>query len=123
MKQTKTLKLRVRDKHKNSLDQKAKAVNFVWNYINELSERSIKQRGKFLSEFDLHPYTKGAGKELGLHSQTLQCIAKEYMTRRKQFKKARLNWRKSGGVKRSLGWIPFNTGASKFKNGQVYHDW
>lgn len=120
MKQTKTLKLRVRDKHKNSLDQKAKAVNFVWNYINELSERSIKQRGKFLSEFDLHPYTKGAGKELGLHSQTLQCIAKEYMTRRKQFKKARLNWRKSGGVKRSLGWIPFNTGVPKFKNGQVY---
>lgn len=97
-------------------------MNFVWNYINELSSRSILERGKFLSEYDLHPYTKGAGKELGLHSQTLQCIGKEYVTRRKQFKIARLNWRRSGGAKRSLGWIPVNTGAASWKNGQVYHN-
>jgi putative transposase len=120
MKITKTLKFRVKDKHKKVLGQQAKAVNFVWNYINELSSRSIKERGRFLSAFDVHPYTKGANKELGLHSQTLQCVAKEYVTRRKQFKKARLNWRKSGGSKRSLGWIPVNTGAAKWKNGQVY---
>lgn len=116
----KTLKVRVKDRHINSLVSQAKAVNYVWNYINELSSRSIKERGKFLSAFDIHPYTKGANKELGLHSQTLQCIAKEYVTRRKQFKKARLNWRKSGGARRSLGWIPVNTGAAKWKNGQVY---
>jgi IS605 OrfB family transposase len=120
MKNTKTLKVRVKDKHAYLLSQQAKAINFVWNYINELSARSIKERGVFMSEFDLHPYTKGAGKALGLHSQTLQCVAKEYVTRRKQFKKARLNWRKSGGVKRSLGWVPFNTSAASFKNGQVY---
>lgn len=120
MKKTKTLKLRVKDKHIKTLDQQSKSVNFVWNYINELSSRSIRERGKFLSAFDIHPYTKGANKELGLHSQTLQCIAKEYVTRRKQFKKARLNWRKSGGAKRSLGWIPINTGAAKWKNGQIY---
>lgn len=120
MKKTKTLKIRVKDKHSKILDQQSKAVNFVWNYINELSSRSIRERGVFLSAFDIHPYTKGANKELGLHSQTLQCIAKEYVTRRKQFKKARLNWRKSGGAKRSLGWIPINTGAAKWKNGQIY---
>lgn len=120
MKTTKTLKIRVKDRHKSVLDQQSKAVNFVWNYINELSSRSIKERGTFLSAFDIHPYTKGANKELGLHSQTLQCVAKEYVTRRKQFKKARLNWRKSGGARRSLGWIPVNTGAAKWKNGQIY---
>ena len=92
------------------LSQMARQVNFVWNFINELSQRSIRERGKFLSEYDLHPYTKGAGKELGLHSQTLQVIAGEYVTRRKQFKKSRLNWRKSGGSRRSLGWVPVNTG-------------
>src|SRR5690554_264184 len=81
----------------------ARSVNFVWNFVNELSHRSIKERGVFLSVYDMHPYTKGAGKELGLHSQILQCIADEYVTRRKQFKKARLNWRKSGGARRSLG--------------------
>lgn len=120
MKYTKTLKVRIRDKHSKNLDQQAKAVNFVWNYVNELSHRSIKDRGVFLSAFDLHPYTKGANKELGLHSQTLQCVAKEYVTRRKQFKKSRLNWRKSGGVKRSLGWVPVNTGAAKWKDGCIY---
>jgi len=118
---TKTLKVRVKDKHAPLLSQMARQVNFVWNYINELSQRSIKERRTFLSEYDLHPYTKGAGKELGLHSQTLQVIAGEYVTRRKQFKKSRLNWRKSGGSRRSLGWVPVNTGASSWKNGQVFH--
>ena len=121
-KQTKTLKVRVRDRHCALLNSMAKSVNFAWNYVNELSHRSIKERGVFLSAYDMHPYTKGASKELGLHSQTLQSIAAEYVTRRKQFKKARLNWRKSGGVRRSLGWIPVNTGAAQWKNGQVYHN-
>ena len=90
----------------------ARSVNFVWNYINALSHRSIRERGVFLSAFDLHPYTKGAGKELGLHSQTLQEVAEEYVTRRIQFKKSKLNWRKSGGTHRSLGWVPVKKGAA-----------
>ncbi|MGI2028562.1 RNA-guided endonuclease InsQ/TnpB family protein [Endozoicomonas acroporae] len=122
MAKTKTLKVRVKDKHAKLLSKIARSVNFVWNYINELSSRSIKERSVFLSAYDIHPYTKGAGKELGLHSQSLQCIAAEYVTRRKQFKKARLNWRKSRGVCRSLGWIPINTGQAKWKNGQVFHN-
>ena len=121
-KHTKTLKVRVKDKHVPLLNSMARSVNFVWNFVNELSQRSIKERGVFLSAYDFHPYTKGANKELGLHSQTLQCIAGEYATRRKQCKKAHLNWRKSGGVRRSLGWIPLNTAAAQWKNGQVYHN-
>lgn len=119
---TKTLKVRVRDKHCFLLSQKAKKVNFVWNYVNELSARSIKERGNFLSDYDIQKYTNGSGKELGLHSQTIQEVSKEYVTRRKQFKKAKLNWRKSHGVKRSLGWIPIKSGAAKWKNGQVFHN-
>ena len=122
MEKTKTLKLRVKDKHSRKLDQLAKSVNFVWNYVNELSLRAIREHGRFMSAYDIHPSTKGAGKELGLHSQTLQCVAAEYVTRRKQFKKSKLNWRKSGGVRRSLGWIPVNTGQAKWKNGQVFHN-
>ena len=122
MELTKTLKVRVKDKHARQLTKMARSVNFVWNYINELSSRSIKERGEFLSAYDMHVYTKGANKELGLHSQTLQCVASEYVTRRKQFKKSKLNWRKSKGVRRSLGWIPVNTKAAKWKNGQIYHN-
>ena len=121
-KHTKTLKVRVKDKHVPLLNSMARSVNFVWNYVNELSHRSIKERGVFLSAYDIQKYTNGAGSYLGLHSQTVQCIASEYVTRRKQFKKRKLAWRKSGGVRRSLGWVPVNTGAAKWKNGQVYHN-
>ncbi|WP_250655741.1 RNA-guided endonuclease InsQ/TnpB family protein [Alkalimarinus coralli] len=122
MKKTKTLRVRVRDNHAYLLGQMARQVNYVWNFLNELSLRSVKERGVFMSAYDLQKYTDGAGKLLGLHSHTVQEIGKEYVTRRKQFKKAKLNWRKSGGVRRSLGWIPIKTGASKWKNGQVFHN-
>jgi IS605 OrfB family transposase len=121
MTQTKTLKVRVKDKHAKQLNEMARSVNFVWNYINELSYRSIRERQVWLSGYDLQNYTKGA-KELGLNSATMQMIGHEYVTRRKQFKKSKLNWRKSGGVKRSLGWIPVRKDCIKFKNGQVYHN-
>lgn len=116
----KTLKVRVKDKHKSVLCQMAKNVNFVWNYLNELSHRSIVEHKRFLSNYDLQKYTDGSAKELGLHSQTIQSICKEYATRRKQFKKQKLKWRKSFGSKKSLGWIPINSKAASWRNGQVY---
>jgi putative transposase len=90
MKALKPLKARIKDKHAPLLREWARSVNFVWNYVNELSSRSIRERGRFLSAFDMHPYTKGAGKYLGLHSQTIQGIAEEYVISRKQFKKRQL---------------------------------
>lgn len=118
---TKTLKVRVKDKHAAVLSDMARSVNFVWNYINELSHRSIRERGTWLSAFDIHQYTVGASKELGLHSHTPQVVAKEYVKARKQFKKVKLRWRKSHGSNRSLGWVPVNTGMASWRNGQVYH--
>lgn len=117
---TKTLKVRVKDKHAKSLTLQAASVNLVWNYINELSSRSIKEHGRFLSAFDLQKYTQGDHKELALHSHTVQQISREYVTRRKQFKKAKLPWRKSHRSRRSLEWIPVNAGAAKWKSGQIY---
>lgn len=118
----KTLKLRIRDKHRGFLEELSENVNLVWNYVNDLSSKSIKQKSKFLSEFDIHKYTVGSNKELNLHSQTIQCISKEYVTRRKQFKKSKLKWRTSSGPRKSLGWIPFNTNVVKYKNGQLYYN-
>ena len=122
MSKTKTLKVRVKDKHQKALHQMACSVNFLWNYINELSHRAIRERGKFLSGYDLQSYTKGSNKLLGLNSATVQMVGHEYVTRRKQFNKARLNWRKSRGVKRSLGWIPVRHDCVSYKNGQIYHN-
>ena len=122
MKLIKTLRVRIKDKHAATLREMTGSVNFVWNYLNELSSRSIRYKGIFLSEYDMHPYTKGAGKMVGLHSQTLQVIAKEYVTRRKQFKKRQLRWRATKGPRRSHSLFPFNTGAPFWKNGQIYHN-
>ncbi len=68
----------------------------------------------------MHTYTTGASKELDLHAQTVHLIAAEHVTRRKQFKQSKLSWRKHSGVRWSLGWGPFNTGAAQWNNGHVY---
>ena len=116
----KTLRVRIKDKHASYLRELSREVNFVFNYVNELGFKILKRTGKFASAYDLHEYTAGATKEgLSLHSQTIQAITEEYVTRRKQFKKAKLSWRKSGGAHRSLGWVPFKACAIAFKNGQL----
>ncbi|MGP5535560.1 RNA-guided endonuclease InsQ/TnpB family protein, partial [Psychrobacter celer] len=111
----KTLKLRIKDKHAKQLNILAGSVNFVWNYVNELSFKHLQRTGKFFSAYDLAAYTKGAGEYLNLHSQTLQAISEVYAKSRKQFKKAKLNWRTNNpqAKRKSLGWIPFKKTAIK----------
>ena len=117
-----TLKLRIKDKHANVLIQMASEVNFVWNYCNELGFKHLQRTGNFFSAFDMAAYTKGASKSgLNLHSQTIQAITEELVLRRKQFKKAKLNWRVSNpkSAKKSLGWIPFKASGIQYQNGQI----
>ena len=118
---TLTLHLRLKDKHDSWLSTLSREVNMVWNFCNEHSYKVLQREYRFCSAYDLHHYLNGAGKEgLQLHSQTVQAIADEFVTRRKQFKKAKLKWRVSRGAKRSLGWIPFKQSAITYKNGQVH---
>lgn len=115
-----TLRVRIKDKHAKALDAMACEVNFVWNFVNELSCKHTQRTGKFFSAYDIAKYTAGANKEgLKVHSQTVQGVTEEYVTRRKQFKKAKLRWRVSRGSRKSLGWIPFKVGAVTYKNGQL----
>ena len=117
----KTLKLRIKDKHCKMLDQLASEVNFVWNYVNDLSFKHLKRTGDFFSAFDMAKYTKGTSKLCGLHSQTVDAIREEFVTRRIQFKKAKLKWRVSNkkSARRSLGWIPFKKSGLKYADGWV----
>lgn len=95
-------------------------VNQVWNYCNALSCQVWQREHRFLSGYDLQKFTDGATKEgLPLHSQTVQAIASEYATRRKQFKKTKLRWRVSGGARRSLGWVPLKASALQYAGGQL----
>ena len=111
----KTLKLRIKNKHIKELNRLSGSVNFVWNYVNALCFEHLKRTGKFFSAYDLNQYTKGSGEDLGLHSQTLQAINETHAKSRKQFKKAKLNWRtnRPDAKRKSLGWIPFKKSAIK----------
>ena len=111
----KTLKLRIRDKHTDQLNKLSGSVNFVWNYVNDLSYKHLQKTGKFFSAYDLNEYTKGSGEILGLHSQTIQAINETYAKSRRQFKKAKLTWRTNNpqSKRKSLGWLPFKQSAIK----------
>ena len=119
----KTLKIRVKDKHASVLRRMARDVNQVFNFANETSSRAIRERGKFLSAYDLQKLTAGYSKcdGVSIGSGTVQLVCVEYATLLKQFKKARLNWRVSNpkSPKYSLGWIPFKGGHAKYKAGQI----
>jgi len=117
-----TLRVRLKDKHAKLFVSLAREVNTVWNYCNDLSFKVFQRERRFMSAYDFHEYTKGAAKEgLNLHSQTIQTISEEFVTRRKQFKKIKLNWRVSNpkSARRSLGWIPFKGSAIRYRQGQV----
>ena len=111
----KTLKLRIRDKHTAQLNKLSGSVNFVWNYVNDLSYRHLQKTGKFFSAYDLNDYTKGSGELLGLHSQTIQAINETHTKSRRQSKKAKLAWRTNNpkSKRKNLGWLPFKQSAIK----------
>ena len=101
-----TLKYRIKDSTSaKKLNRMARSVNYVWNYCNEVSLMALDYNSTWLSGFDLQKLTSGCSKELSLSSTTIQQVCEEYATRRKQFKKRKLNWRS----KKSLGWIPFKS--------------
>ncbi|MDK2658650.1 RNA-guided endonuclease InsQ/TnpB family protein [Cupriavidus consociatus] len=115
------LRLRLKDKHASALSAMAREVNFVWNYCNELSYKIFERERRFASGIELQRYLNGASKEgLGIGSAVFQQIAEEYATRRRQHRKVKLRWRKSGGARRSLGWIPFKARSIVWRNGQVH---
>jgi IS605 OrfB family transposase len=120
---TKTLRLRVKDKHRKVLSEMARDVNQVWNFCNETSYRAIRERRQFLSGHDLQKLTNGFSKCDGVRigSPTAQQVCEDYAKARKQFKKAKLRWRVSNPLssKYSLGWIPFKARALRYEAGQI----
>ena len=122
-----TLRFRLKDStNRNRLRKLGYAANDVWNYCNERMAYQWAFRRSILSAFDLHKLTAGVGKDLGLHSQTVQAVVDEYCKCGKQFKRPKLNWRSR---KRSLGWVPFKAvgvkvvGDSVTYGGQTFRFW
>lgn len=108
-----TYRFRLRDTATKDLDRQARAVNFVWNYCNETQKIAVDRNRKWLTGYDLQKLTAGSSKELGLHAHTIQQVCTYYDNARRQKNKPRLRWR----TKKSLGWVPFNTGHVRFVDG------
>ncbi|MDZ4219793.1 MAG: transposase [Methylobacter sp.] len=126
--QTKTLKVRIKDKHIDVLNRMAFECNQVWNAANEESAEfswvPIPEVGYIncgTSAFDLMKELKGIRKDrdMIIGAGTVQEVIAVHAKARKQFKKNKLRWRSSGGARRALGWVPFKSGAAVWVNGQI----
>lgn len=79
------------------------AVNKVWNFCNEVTLLAWRRDKRLLTQYDLQKLTAGVAQDLGLASETIQEICREYAQKRQQFHRIKLKWRSR---KRSLPWIP-----------------
>ena len=85
--------LQVSDKRRTSgkrLGKMAGAINYVWNFCHEVWLLAFRRDKTFLSAYDLHKLTAGTSKDLRLSADTIQQVCTEYVTRRKQCKKIKL---------------------------------
>ena len=117
---TVTLQSKVQKNAYAWLGQAAREVNQVWNHANAATFKAWHGRyggkQKWLSAFEVQGLFSGCGEvfeKIGI--DTAQSVVAEHAVRRSQFKKSKLNWRKSGGSRRSLGWVPFKAPNLRFK--------
>jgi transposase len=108
-------------KRSNFLNKLSNKVNYVFNYCNEVSYKSIKTSGKRLSGFDLNNLTAGTSGILKLNAQTIQFICENYALKAKKSKKIKLKWRSSSGNKRALGWVPFKASGVKINGDSLIY--
>ena len=88
------------------LARMAASVNRVWNYAGGIQNDSRRHNKRWPSFPELARLTAGGGKELGLHSDTVQDVLKHWVKARDKAGR-RPRWRASRGPKRALGWVPF----------------
>jgi putative transposase len=99
------------------LRRHAIACNQVWNFCvstQRESERRWKgdKRAPYLGAFDFVRLTTGAAADLGLHSDTVNQICRQF-TKARDTKRKCPKFRASFGSKRALGWLPFIPRATK----------
>lgn len=119
-----TFKYRVKDvTSRKRLEGHARAVNFVWNYCCEIQRKAESKwnagsTARWPSHFDLTALCTGASAELGLGSETIGEVCRQFAVSRNAARRAP-RFRASGGPKRVLGWLPFKGRAVRVTNGAV----
>jgi len=107
-----TFKFRVKDattgKH---LGRLAVATNQAWNFCVATQREAERRRSagmnvRWPTAFDLIKLCTGSAADLGLHSDTVSAVCRQFAKSRDQHRK-RPRFRASFGSKRALGWVPF----------------
>lgn len=110
-----TYRYRIKDattgKH---LDALSRSVNRVWNYCGEVHKASRRHNKRWPTFFDMSKLTTGSSVMLGLHSDTVHIVCKQFVSSRDTHRK-RPHWR----GKKSLGWVPFVARAIKLDSDTV----
>jgi putative transposase len=107
-----TFKFRIKDSSvKRHLRRYAIACNQVWNYCVATQREAEKRRSggmnvRGLTAFDLINLTSGTSKELGILSESVGEVCRQFTDARFQARRSP-RFRASFGPKRSLGWVPF----------------
>ena len=107
---TTTYQYRIKDSSiRDVLIPMSSAVNYIWNFCNDIVRRRWQESRFYTSESTLHELTKGASKLFNLNSQTIQAIYEELLKQVKKRKRVRF---RSAKWKRK--WIPFKGQTFKF---------
>lgn len=101
-----TYRYRVKDKTSaKHLRRMAGAVNFAWNHCCAIQREAQRRQARWPSRFDLVRLMTGASAELGVHSDTLGAIARQFADSRRAARHCPI-WRSR--KRGTLGWVPFN---------------
>lgn len=127
---TKTLRVRIKDKHAALLRGMATDTNRVWNQINEMTRDAYLEPipgfgwvpcGEWLSAFDVNARLNGYTKthDVAINMFTVQEVSAAHAKARNQFRRSKLRWRTSAGSRRNLGWVPVRMGGITYRHGQI----
>jgi transposase len=100
-----TYRYRIKDANTGwHLLRQARSVNGVWNYCGEIQSAARRHNKRWPSGFDLINLTSGSSKLLGLHSDTVQAVCKQFaLSRDASGKRPRWRGRTSLGLL-DAGW-------------------
>lgn len=101
-----TFRYRVKDGSsgtRNALLKQARAVNYVWNFLCDTQRHAMKWGRRWPTYFDLTKLTSGVSAELGIHSDTVNAVCRQFIISRNAARRCpRFRGRKS------LSWIPIS---------------
>lgn len=105
-----TYRFRLKDRHAAELNRQARAVNYVWNYLNETQQKAARSGRKWLSDAELQRLTSGSAIMLDISANTISRVCRQYVRSRKQHNKPWLRFR----GRKTLGWVPFQSDRLRF---------